>query len=126
MISHGKDIKVFTGNSNPALAKEICQVIGTKLGESEVKTFADGDWSYVVDPPIVRDLPAETPVYAVTGSYTVTVTQGATVETYTSLVTLFDLLNALKTRSNMIEVDGVVVDDRTPGGMAAEDVPVSK
>jgi hypothetical protein len=89
----------------------------------QYKTFADGDWSYVVDPPIVRDLPAETPVYAVTGSYTVTVTQGATVETYTSLVTLFDLLNALKTRSNMIEVDGVVVDDRTPGGMAAEDVP---
>ena len=43
MISHGKDIKVFTGNSNPALAKEICQVIGTKLGESEVKTFADGE-----------------------------------------------------------------------------------
>ena len=27
MISHGKDIKVFTGNSNPALAKEICQVM---------------------------------------------------------------------------------------------------
>ena len=45
MISHGKDIKVFTGNSNPALAKEICQVIGTKLGESEVKTFADGEVS---------------------------------------------------------------------------------
>ena len=44
MISHGKDIKVFTGN-NPALAKEICQVIGTKLGESEVKTFADGEVS---------------------------------------------------------------------------------
>ena len=43
MISHGKDIKVFTGNSNPALAKEICQIIGTKLGESEVKTFADGE-----------------------------------------------------------------------------------
>ena len=45
MISHGKDIKVFTGNSNPALAKEICQIIGTKLGESEVKTFADGEVS---------------------------------------------------------------------------------
>ena len=26
MISHGKDIKVFSGNSNPALAKEICQL----------------------------------------------------------------------------------------------------
>ena len=45
MISHGKDIKIFTGNSNPALAEEICKIIGTKLGEAEVKTFADGEAS---------------------------------------------------------------------------------
>ena len=45
MISHGKDIKVFSGNSNPALAQEICQLMGTKLGESEVKAFADGEVS---------------------------------------------------------------------------------
>ena len=45
MISHGKDIKIFTGNANPALAQEICKIIGTKLGESEVKTFADGEVS---------------------------------------------------------------------------------
>ncbi|MBQ1675012.1 MAG: ribose-phosphate pyrophosphokinase [Oscillospiraceae bacterium] len=45
MISHGKDIKIFTGNSNPDLAAEICKIIGTKLGESEVKTFADGEVS---------------------------------------------------------------------------------
>ena len=45
MISHGKDIKIFTGTSNPALAAEICKIIGTKLGESEVKTFADGEAS---------------------------------------------------------------------------------
>ena len=45
MISHGKDIKVFCGNSNPALAQEICQLMGTKLGESEVKSFADGEVS---------------------------------------------------------------------------------
>ena len=25
MIAHGKDIKVFTGNSNPQLAKDICR-----------------------------------------------------------------------------------------------------
>ena len=43
MISHGKDIKVFCGNSNPALAQEICQLMGTKLGESEVGTFSDGE-----------------------------------------------------------------------------------
>ena len=34
MISHGKDIKIFTGSSNPALAGEICKIIGTKLGEA--------------------------------------------------------------------------------------------
>ena len=45
MISHGKDIKIFTGNSNPALAKDICKLIGTKLGEAEVKHFADGEAS---------------------------------------------------------------------------------
>ena len=33
MISHGKDIKVFSGNSNPKLAEEICKLMGTKLGE---------------------------------------------------------------------------------------------
>ena len=43
MISHGKDIKVFTGNSNPKLAEEICRLMGTKLGESEVGTFSDGE-----------------------------------------------------------------------------------
>ena len=45
MISHGKDIKVFCGNANRPLAAEICQMMGTKLGESEVKSFADGEVS---------------------------------------------------------------------------------
>ena len=45
MISHGKDIKVFTGNANPKLAADICRTIGIKLGENEVKGFADGEVS---------------------------------------------------------------------------------
>ncbi len=45
MISHGKDIKIFTGTSNPALAEEICKCIGIKLGDAEVKRFADGEAS---------------------------------------------------------------------------------
>ena len=45
MISHGKDMKIFTGNANPALAQEICKIIGIKLGEAEVKSFADGEAS---------------------------------------------------------------------------------
>ena len=43
MISHGKDIKVFAGNSNRKLAQEICEQMGTKLGEAEVGTFSDGE-----------------------------------------------------------------------------------
>ena len=45
MVSHGKDIKIFTGNSNRKLAEDICKEIGTKLGDSEVKSFADGEVS---------------------------------------------------------------------------------
>ena len=43
MISHGKDIKVFTGNASPALANAICEQIGIKPGEADVKSFADGE-----------------------------------------------------------------------------------
>ena len=42
MISHGKDIKIFTGNSNPKLAQAICKEIGIKLGDAEVGVFSDG------------------------------------------------------------------------------------
>ena len=43
MISHGKDIKIFTGNSNPALAKAICAKSGLpSWASAEVKTFSDG------------------------------------------------------------------------------------
>jgi ribose-phosphate pyrophosphokinase len=45
MIFHGKDIKVFTGNANPKLATDICKEIGIKLGQNEVKAFADGEVS---------------------------------------------------------------------------------
>ena len=30
MITHGKSIKIFTGNSNPELAKSICQELEAK------------------------------------------------------------------------------------------------
>jgi len=45
MIAHGKNTKVFCGNSNPKLAADICKYMGTTLGECEVKAFADGEAS---------------------------------------------------------------------------------
>lgn len=45
MNLHGKDIKIFTANSNPKVAAEIAQQLGLPLGESEVVTFSDGEIS---------------------------------------------------------------------------------
>ncbi len=36
-------IRVFTGNSNVGLVKEICDTLGIPLGRAEVKNFSDGE-----------------------------------------------------------------------------------
>ncbi len=43
MIAHGKNIKVFTANSNPDFAKGIAEYLGTTIGKSEVGKFSDGE-----------------------------------------------------------------------------------
>ena len=43
MNFHGKDIKIFSANSNLPVAKQIAARLGTPLGNSEVKTFSDGE-----------------------------------------------------------------------------------
>lgn len=45
MITHGKNIKIFTGNSHPQLAKDIANVLGVDLGKSKVSKFSDGEIS---------------------------------------------------------------------------------
>ena len=37
------ELKIFTGNSNPALAAEICSDLGLPLSKAAVKTFSDGE-----------------------------------------------------------------------------------
>lgn len=36
-------MRVFSGNSNLPLTKEICEILGIALGQAEVKTFSDGE-----------------------------------------------------------------------------------
>jgi ribose-phosphate pyrophosphokinase len=43
MNLHGKDIKIFTGNSNRALADEIAEKIGIPVGIANVGRFSDGE-----------------------------------------------------------------------------------
>ena len=45
MLTHGKNIKIFTGNSHPELAKEIAEILGLPVGDSNVGTFSDGEIS---------------------------------------------------------------------------------
>ena len=52
MISHGKEIKVFSGNSNPELAKAICSHLFKELGECSCSHFADGECSISVHEPV--------------------------------------------------------------------------
>ena len=45
-LSH---IKIFTGNANPELAKEICDYLGIDLGDSVVSKFSDGEINVEID-----------------------------------------------------------------------------
>ena len=45
MLTHGNNIKIFTGNSHPELAKEIAEILGVPVGNSKVSTFSDGEIS---------------------------------------------------------------------------------
>ncbi len=43
MITHGTNIKIFTGNANPELAKEIANELNRPLGKAFVGKFCDGE-----------------------------------------------------------------------------------
>ena len=43
MISHGKDLKIFSGSSSKALARDICKELSIPLGNAETGAFSDGE-----------------------------------------------------------------------------------
>lgn len=45
MMDHRKNIKIFTGNSYPALVQEIADIIGVQVGDSKVSKFSNGEIS---------------------------------------------------------------------------------
>ncbi|MBQ4339631.1 MAG: ribose-phosphate diphosphokinase [Firmicutes bacterium] len=46
---HGNEFKLFAGNSNLELAKEISKLMGQALGESNITTFSDGEISVSIN-----------------------------------------------------------------------------
>lgn len=44
-MSHGRDIKIISGNSNIPFAESVCRNIGLRIGNTSVTTFSDGEIS---------------------------------------------------------------------------------
>jgi ribose-phosphate pyrophosphokinase len=42
-LSSKPEMKIFTGNANPALAQDICTYLGVPLGDATVTSFPDGE-----------------------------------------------------------------------------------
>lgn len=94
------------------------------------RQYKDGAWQFGLSPALERTQPKGTAVYAVTGGYKITVTDGVAPEVYgdvavgqPAVVTFYDLLTALQA-SALVEVAGVVAVDRAINGQAAIDVPL--
>ena len=45
MREHIGNIKIFSGNSNPALARQVADILGVPMGHSVVTCFSDGEIS---------------------------------------------------------------------------------
>jgi ribose-phosphate pyrophosphokinase len=49
MSTYTDRLKIFTGNSHPELAKDICDYLGTELVSAEIDRFKDGEISVRID-----------------------------------------------------------------------------
>ncbi len=89
------------------------------------REFRDSRYRYHFSPAIERVVPVGTRVYAITGGRTVTVLDaGVVVETYTDVTTLYSIVSQFQADSTLIDYDGVIAQDRRPGGMACDDLSI--
>lgn len=88
-----KKLKIFSGNSNPILAKEICDSLGIPVGQATVTTFSDGE-IYVKISENVR-------------GNQVFVIQSFSAPVNTNLMELLILIDALK-RASAKEITAVI------------------
>ncbi len=88
-----KKLKLFAGNSNPVLAKEIADSLGLSLGKSTVSTFSDGE-IYVKIEENVR-------------GNDVFIVQSASDPVNTNIMELLILIDALK-RASAREITAVI------------------
>lgn len=89
------------------------------------RQFRAGQYRYLFSPAIQRNVPIGTLVYAITGGRTVRTYDGATeIDEFTGVTSLYSLVSAIKASSTIIDYDGIIAEDRRPGGMACDDLGV--
>ena len=93
MAPHGKNIKIFSANSNLELAKEIAMYVGVPVGNSKVSMFSDGEIS--VD------------IYETVRSSDVFVVQSTCVPVNIHLMELLIMIDAFK-RASAAKITAVI------------------
>ena len=88
-----KELKLFSGNANPALAKEICGHLGIELGAATVSSFSDGEIRVKIEENV-------------RGS-DVFVLQSCSHPVHTSIMELLIMIDALK-RSSASRITAVI------------------
>ena len=87
-IINGVKVKIFTLNSNPALAKEIADHVGIELSKCEISRFADGE--------VQIDIPETVRGHSV---FVVQSTNKPVNENYMELLIMIDALKRASARS---------------------------
>lgn len=95
----------------------------------QYRKFINGEFAYFFDPPIKEYVPVGTVVNFVTGSYEVSLWEEVAGEeepreSYPDVVTLYDLLSAIKETSTYLVVEGAVAFDRKEGGQALSELAI--
>ncbi len=90
----------------------------------QYKKYSSAVPSFAFVPKIQRNIASGAKVTQVIGSYTINVSLGSTIEVYSNIITLYDFLEVIFRKSRLIEVVGVIANDRSPSGMAAMEFPL--
>jgi hypothetical protein len=88
------------------------------------RKYKDGRYVYGFSPAPVRTAVRGTRIHKVTGTRTLTITDGISTETFTGCGSLYQTLAAIRDGSDLVAVEGLVVNDRLPGGQATVDLSV--
>jgi len=83
-----------------------------------------GAWHYGFSPAPVRSVAAGTVVYAVSGTHSISITNGTTTDTLTGIVTLYDALTEIRDNATLVTVEGAIVNDLRPGGQGITELSV--